>query len=47
MSAQFAGLTARLFSKVRPEDRVHALSIYSALSFIALVVVATFPYRPF
>ena len=47
MSAHIASLKARLFSKVRAEDRVHALSIYSALTFIALVVVATFPHRPF
>ena len=46
MSARLAILKARLFDKVRPEDRIHAISIFSALSFIALVVVATFP-RPF
>ena len=47
MTARLATLKARLFDKVRQEDRIHVLSIYSALSFIALVVVATFPYRPF
>ena len=38
-------LKSRLFAGVRPEDRVHALSVYSALIFIALVVVATFSHH--
>ena len=47
MTALITTLKTRLFARVRPADRVLAVSIYSALSFIALVVVATFPHRPF
>jgi hypothetical protein len=39
-------LKGRLFADVRPEDRVHTLWVYSALIFIALIVVATFPHHP-
>ncbi len=45
MTALITTLKSRLFASVRPEDRVHALSVYSALIFIALVVVATFPHH--
>jgi hypothetical protein len=45
MTALISTLKTRLFARVRPEDRVHALSVYSALIFIALVVVATFPHH--
>ncbi len=38
-------LKGRLFAGVRPEDRLHVLSVYSVLIFIALVVVATFPHH--
>jgi hypothetical protein len=38
-------LKSRLFASVRPEDRVHTLSVYSALIFIALIVVTTFPHH--
>jgi hypothetical protein len=45
MSALITTLKSRLFARVRPEDRVHALSVYSAMIFIALVVVSTFPHN--
>jgi len=45
MSALITTLKSRVFARVRPEDRVHALSVYSALIFIALVVVTTFPHH--
>jgi hypothetical protein len=45
MTALITNLKTRLFARVRREDRVHALSVYSALTFIALVVVATFPHH--
>jgi hypothetical protein len=45
MTALITNLKTRLFARVRPEDRVLALYVYSALTFIALVVVATFPHN--
>jgi len=45
MTALIANLKTRLVARVRREDRVHALSVYSALTFIALVIVATFPHH--
>ena len=45
MSALMTTLKSRLFARVRPEDRVHALSVYGSLIFIALIVVATFPHH--
>lgn len=45
MTTLITTLKSRLFAPVRPEDRVHTLSVYSALIFIALVVVATFPHH--
>ena len=47
MSAHIATLKTQVVNTLRSEERLHALSIYSALAFIAVVVVATFPYRPF
>lgn len=46
MSAHISSLTIRLFGKLQREDRVHALSLIGALTFIAVVVIATFPHRP-
>jgi hypothetical protein len=45
MTTAITTLKSRLFARVRREDRVHALSVYSALIFIALVVVASFPHH--
>jgi len=45
MTTLITALKSRLFAPVRPEDRVHTLSVYSALIFIALVVVASFPHH--
>ena len=45
MTALIATLKSRLFARVRPEDRVHALSVYTAMIFIALIVVASFPHH--
>ena len=48
MTTLITTLKSRLFASVRAEDRVHAVSAYIALIFIALVVAATFPhYQPF
>lgn len=44
MSALITTLKSRLFPGVAPEDRLHALSVYGALIFIAAVVVSTFPH---
>ena len=45
MTTLFIILKSDLFARVRPKDRVYALLVYSALIFIALVVVATFPHH--
>jgi hypothetical protein len=45
MSALITTLKSRLFPRVAPEDRLHALSVYGALIFIALVVISTFPHN--
>jgi hypothetical protein len=44
MSALITTLKSRLFPPIAPEDRLHALSVYGALIFIAAVVVSTFPH---
>ena len=44
MTALITTLKSRLFPRVAPEDRVHALSVYGALIFIAAVVISTFPH---
>ncbi len=45
MTPLITPLKSRLFARVRAEDRVHALSFYGALIFIAAIVVATFPHH--
>jgi hypothetical protein len=45
MTTLITTLKSHLFARVRPEDRVHALSVYTALIFIALVVATTFPHH--
>ena len=44
MSALITTLKSRLFPRIAPEDRLHALSVYGALIFIAAVVISTFPH---
>ena len=46
MRAYFLTRLRKLFP-AKPEERLPALNCYSALSFMALIVIATLPYRPF
>ena len=38
---------SRLQALQRRIDRWHAMSFYSAISFMTLIIVVTLPYRPF
>ena len=44
MTTLITTLKTRLLPQVAPEDRLHALSVYGALIFIAAVVISTFPH---
>ena len=38
---------SRLEALQRRTDRWHAMTFYSAISFMSLIVLVTLPYRPF
>jgi hypothetical protein len=38
---------SRLQALQKRIDRWHAMSFYSAISFMTLILIATLPYRPF
>ena len=38
---------SRLQALQKRVDRWHAMTFYSAISFMSLIVLATLPYRPF